>query len=451
MRSVKSRLALLFTGIAALIVVAQAASLYLWVRRSLSRELDQLLEVQARMFHERFLEEYDEFRRGTFPDLNAELAPILAAGRTTATVRAADGSLLCATPGLAPGVPGGTGRVRIGGVPHRIRTDVLRTPDGASFTVVLGVSEEGYERQLDRIGLYFLFFCPLVLGVCWMLGYLFVGRALAPIEQMRRQAERISRENLSERVPVPRSTGEFNRLARTFNEMLDRLDRAFQDLQHFAADAAHELRTPLATLRAEIETAVQQARSPEEYERILGSAAEEVARMSRIVSDLLTLARLDMRQYVLRREPVPLRPLLEDVRETWQPAAEARRITIDPAADDATVPGDPGALNRVFMNLVENAVKYNRDGGRVSLAVARDNGTIRVRVEDTGIGIAVDQIPSLFRRFSRIDSSRSRESGGSGLGLAICKSLVEAHGGRIAVDSAPGRGTAFTVELPAAG
>jgi heavy metal sensor kinase len=231
--------------------------------------------------------------------------------------------------------------------------------------------------------------------------------------------------------------------------MLGRLEKAIQDLDYFAADAAHELRTPLATLRAELETAIQSTRSLEEYEEILVSFQVEVARMSRVVSDLFTLARMDMRQVALQRERIRLGPLLEDSRETWQPMASLRNIQIEIRGDDAEVLGDPGALRRVFMNLVENAVKYNHDGGRVILEIERRNGKVQVRVSDTGLGIAAEHLPKLFQRFFRADKARSRESGGAGLGLAICKSFVESHEGTIAVSSVPDQGSTFTVELAA--
>ncbi len=233
--------------------------------------------------------------------------------------------------------------------------------------------------------------------------------------------------------------------------MLDRIEQSIGDLQHFAADAAHELRTPLANLRAEVETAIQERRSPEEYERILASASEEVGRMSRIVSDLFTLARIDMHQYEIQKEPVRIGPLIQEVTEMWAIPDRERKIDILAEGGDAEVIGNPVALRRVLMNLVENAVKYNREGGRIILSVGRDGGAVQIYVRDTGIGIPPEHVPRLFRRFYRVDKARSRDTGGVGLGLAICKSFVEAQGGRIGVSSVPGEGTVFKIDLPAAG
>lgn len=325
------------------------------------------------------------------------------------------------------------------------------TPEEEPLRALLARSEASRDASLRELRLYFGVFGPAFLAVAALLGYGFVRRALAPVEEIRRHAERISRESLSERIAAAPLRGEFRDLADTFNAMLDRVESAMQDLRNFASDAAHELRTPLANLRAEIETAVQSDPGPEDRDALLASFAEEVSRMSQVVTDLLTLAQVDLRQYVFRKEPVSLGRLLEEVRETWQAPAVDRSIQIALEGADATVEGDPVALRRVFMNLVENAVKYNRDGGRITLRIESGEGLARVRVRDTGIGIPAEHLPMLFRRFYRVDKGRSREQGGSGLGLAICRSFVEAQRGLIRVSSRPGEGTEFTVELPVPG
>jgi heavy metal sensor kinase len=447
-RTVRARLTALFVALTGGMLAIFFLALYLWHSEQCDREIDHALRTQSSMFTGYFFVEYDDFIRGLSPDLRPPVEAYTRAGGLVAEVRRGDGTVLFASPGFAPEVRGSSVRATVAGVPYRGKVVPAETPKGEKLVLTVAVSEAARHRALRQLLTYFAVFYPVVLVLAGLLGYLFVGQALAPVEEIRRQAERISRENLSERVPEPRPLGEFRNLARTFNEMLDRLDRAFQDLQNFAADAAHELRTPLANLRAEVETAIQQERTPEEYERILASLAEEIGRMSRIVTDLFTLAKLDMRQYALQKERIRLRPLLDEARETWQPSAEGRGIAIRAQGEDARVAGDPVALRRVFMNLVENAVKYNRDGGTVTLSVERVNGKVRVKIADTGMGIPADHLPRLFRRFYRVDKARSRDSGGAGLGLAICKSFVEAHEGRIEVTSSPGEGTTFTVELP---
>jgi len=180
------------------------------------------------------------------------------------------------------------------------------------------------------------------------------------------------------------------------------------------------------------------------------SVADEVARMTCIVSDLFTLARMDLRQHALEKRRIELKPLLEEARETWTAAADRRRIEIRLEGADVPIQGDASAVSRIFMNLVENAVKYNRDGGRITLSLEQTPDAVKVRVADTGIGIEAEHLPKLFRRFYRTDQARSRETGGAGLGLAIAKSFVEALGGRIQVESVPEMGTTFTLTFPSA-
>ena len=438
MRSVSARLTLLFVLVVAAILGVFSTSLYIWVRDGLSRELDRVLITQARMFQDHFLEEHEEVRQGVHASIKGAMDDFLATGDVSGEVIDGAGRQVYAADGWKTGRSG-----------WRMNEAQVSAAAGERFTIRVAVSEQWMIRALRELRLYFAVFCPLVLAIAWFLGLLFVRRALAPVEEIRRQAERISRANVSDRVSEPRSTGEFRDLACTFNEMLDRLERAIQDLQNFAADAAHELRTPLANLRAEIESAIQEPPAPEESQRLLGSVLEEVSRMSHIVTDLFTLAKIDMRQYAFQKERVSLLPLLEEAREVWGPSAAQRGIEIVLQASDIEVPGDPVALRRVFMNLVENAIKYNRDGGRVTVTASRLGDRIRVAVSDTGIGIPAEHLPRLFKRFYRVDKARDRESGGAGLGLAICKSFIEAHEGRIAVESRAGQGTTFTVELPA--
>lgn len=442
LKSVKSRLTVLFLGLMAGLVLLFCGSLYLWIRRTLDRQLDQELLLQTRLFQEHFLSVQDK----SGPELASALETGLTPTGSCASVVRADGRVLYATKGYPFPADRKHFRVRIDGVDYRGRVSRIQTSQG-EVAIAVAVSEAGMQGQLREVLLYFAIFVPVMFLLSWLAGLLFVGRALQPLERIRRQAEQISRSSLAERVPEPEVGTEFKRLARTFNEMLERLERAFEDLQSFAADAAHELRTPLANLRAELETALQ---TPQPVpDPVLLSLAEEIERMSRIVTDLLTLAKLDLRQYALRREQVALAPVVREVCEIWQPVAAERRIALAVReCADASVEGDPVALRRVLMNLVENAIKYNRDEGRVDLSLRAANGTATLEVADGGPGIPAEHLPHLFRRFYRVDKARSRETGGAGLGLAICKSFVEAHEGKIEVASEAGKGTTFTVTLP---
>ncbi|HEX7896393.1 MAG TPA: heavy metal sensor histidine kinase [Planctomycetota bacterium] len=423
MRSASAALTSVSVAVSGLTLAALAVSLDLWTRESQERALEREARTRLRLFQERWGKD----------DLRREMEDFLAASGDLGEVRGAGGEVLFRSAAFDASAAE--------------RRTVAERAGGLEF--LLSASRLPYDRTIAQMRTYFAVFLPLTLLVAGALGYLAVRRTLAPLETIRRQAERISRANVSERVPEGALAGEFRALARTCNEMLDRLDGAIQDLQSFAADAAHELRTPLATLRTEIEMSFQTSRSAEDFAATLTSVAEEVSRMNRIVNDLFTLAKLDMRRYALQKERVRLLPILEDTRETWQPVADERGIEIRREGGDAQVAADPVALRRVFMNLVQNAVKYNKDRGQVVMSVEPIDGKVRVHVRDTGIGIPPEHLPRLFRRFYRLDQARSRDTGGAGLGLAICKSFVEAHGGTIEVASVPDQGTRFTVEIPA--
>lgn len=434
MRSTSARLTLRFALISGVLLAVFAASLYAWVKQGLEATLAHDLDVQFALFQERFTAESGN----PGEDLAAELRSFLATTGSAAEIRGKAG-LVFRSPGFQERNPG-----------FVEKRGIVVTAAGEVLEAVFAIRDVAVQEPLRQLRLYYALFCLPGLALSSIIGYYFARRALRPVEEMRRQAERISRANLSERVPVPSSEDEIHDLARTLNEMLDRLESAVDDLRNLAADAAHELRTPLANLRAEIDIAVQEPRSTEEHEQVLMSVADEVSRMTRIVSDLFTLARMDLKQHALERQRIELKPLLEEARETWSPAATARRIDIRLEGTDAPIDGDPSAVSRIFMNLVENAVKYNRDGGRVTLSLSREAGGVQVRVADTGIGIEAEHLPKLFRRFYRTDKARSRATGGAGLGLAIVKSFTEALGGRIQVQSAPDVGTTFTLQFPAA-
>lgn len=449
--TVRARLALQFVAVTAVILGVFCLALYAWVGKSLDSELEIELANEYRSFEQFFVDEVQEIRRGFGTDLRTEVLDYMGAHVILGEVRHSDGTLVYASEGFSSRIRGDHVRTKVRGIYYRGRVGKVTPFPGEEYTLIVGISEQSLRHALAQLRLFMFLFCPLVLGLAYFIGLGFVRRALRPVEAMRLRAEHISRESLTERLPVPASPGEFLNLACTFNGMLDRLSRAFSDLENFAGDAAHELRTPLATLRAEIETTIQQRRTPEEYEAALASMAEDVTRLTRVVTNLLTLSRLDMNQYDLQREPVALAPLLAECLETWEAAVSGRpvRVSVDRADPDAIVYADPVALRRVVNNLVENAVKYNREPGRVTLSAAREADRVVLRVADTGIGIPADHLPRLFQRFYRVDPARSRDTGGAGLGLAICRSLVAAHGGEIAVTSTPGEGSVFTVTLPA--
>ncbi len=233
------------------------------------------------------------------------------------------------------------------------------------------------------------------------------------------------------------------------NQALARLDSNLHQMRQFHADASHELRTPLTIMRGEVEVALRTPRTPEEYQRVLVSILEEMNRVASIVEHLLLLARADSGQIQIQRRPIEVNEILEELHPQVVLLAAPKHITVDlDEAGRVSVMGDAGKLRQLFLNLIDNAIKYTPEGGSITVRVAAVNSFATVAITDTGIGIAQEDIPHIFDRFFRVDRARSREMGGTGLGLAICQWIIDAHHGWIDVQSALGKGSTFTVHLP---
>jgi two-component system heavy metal sensor histidine kinase CusS len=291
----------------------------------------------------------------------------------------------------------------------------------------------------------------LVLGgaliACAAGGYRIARRGIRPVEQVTALARRVRPTALGERVTTAGLPAELLALAGTFNAMLDRLEESFGRLARFSSDIAHELRTPVNNLRGEVEVALGRPRPPEEYREVLGSCLEECGRLARLIDSLLFLARAESPKTQVSREAVDVRHELEAVREFYEPAAAEAGVSLTVSADGAgSARVDRALLQRAVGNLVENALRYTPPQGAITLRAARDGGGLRLEVEDTGCGIAMEHLPHVLDRLYRVD--RARSSGGAGLGLAIVKGIVELHGGSVAVASAVGRGTRVTLLLP---
>jgi heavy metal sensor kinase len=320
---------------------------------------------------------------------------------------------------------------------------------GERQALVVASSLEGVDSAVHRVVVLMLIAGPLALLAVAAGGWWLTRAALRPVERLTRQAERIEVDRLDDRVSVPPGSDEIAHLALTLNRMLDRLSRGVEDKRRLVADASHELRTPLAAMQAELDVALAYDDLEPRARAVLASAREEVDRMGRTVDDLLTLARADDGRLELVRQPVALRDVADSVAAELGPAALERGVRLLAAGDGALVDGDPARLRQVVANLVDNAVKYSPDGGEVRAEAWRANGEVGLTVSDGGAGIPQSELGHVFDRFYRVDSSRVRATGGSGLGLAICREIVAAHGGRIWAESEEGRGSRFTLALPA--
>ncbi len=288
---------------------------------------------------------------------------------------------------------------------------------------------------------------PLIVLFTGAFGMLFARVALRPVADMARTIRQITAASLSMRLAPPRTRDEIRELADLFNAMLSRLEDSFLSERRFIQDASHELKTPLTILKGELEVALKKARSPEEYEEVLRSNLEETEKMSAIVGDLLTLALFDNREVRLDRERLEPAALLEDAADRLRGVAEKSGVAIEleSAAPVPAVSGDRDQLSRLFLNLLDNAVKYSPAGSKVGVRIYSESGRAAVSIADSGPGISAADLPHIFKRFYRADSSRS--SAGFGLGLPIARSIADVHGAEIRVDSGP-RGSIFTVLFP---
>ena len=309
------------------------------------------------------------------------------------------------------------------------------------------------EAGLRRLRRDFFAGVPLVLLFASLGGYFLARKSLAPIALMNAQTQRITAENLSSRLDVTNPRDELGQLATTINALLARLDATFTEQQRFIADASHELRTPLAVLRGETEVALEQNRGAEDYRESLALIKDEAERLTRIVENLFILARQPVDQHSIMKEPLRLNEVVSECVRSAQVLATQRglRLHLDGATSEVNFTGDDEMLKRMLLNLLDNAVKYTAPGGDVGVALSTQNGSARIVVTDSGIGIPAADQPRIFDRFYRVDKARSRALGGAGLGLSIAKWIVEAHGGTIAVQSIPTQGSEFIVDLPLKG
>jgi heavy metal sensor kinase len=279
-------------------------------------------------------------------------------------------------------------------------------------------------------------------------GWWLAGRAIRPIDQISAAASRISAGNLSERIDVAEADNELGRLAGVLNSTFARLEAAFAQQAQFTADASHDLRTPLAVIISEAQTALARERSAADYRETIEGCLGTAQQMRRLTESLLELARFDAGQEAMKREPFDLTRVARECVELVRPLAERRKIRLDCDLAAVQCVGDAERLSQVVTNLLTNAIQFNRDQGNIRISVDASDSSALIQVADTGEGISSEDLPHIFERFYRADKSRSRAEGRNGLGLAICKAIVDAHGGSIEVASQVGTGSTFTVKLP---
>jgi heavy metal sensor kinase len=340
---------------------------------------------------------------------------------------------------------------QVQGTPLRF-VSVALLVNGKPYTVQVGEPLNQFYEALERFRTVLLWSVPALLAVASLGGYWISRRALRPVDRVIAAADTISIQNLSDRLEVPNTGDEIQRLSETFNRMLARLNDSVQRISQFTADASHELRGPVSLIRTTAELAGKGGRSTAEYQQDMSHILAEAERTTRLIDSLLLLARADAGTDGMHRE---LTDLAHSVR---QAVAQGRTLAVDKkiaigaetASEPVLVNGDDESLARLFFILVDNAVKYTPEGGCVTLRLTTSNGHGVVSVTDNGIGIAPEDQQHIFDRFWRADKVRSRGMGGAGLGLSIARLIVVRHDGTIEVRSDPGRGSTFTVKLPLA-
>jgi heavy metal sensor kinase len=334
----------------------------------------------------------------------------------------------------------------------RYRFYSLAIPSGAFLQpaiVHIGRSTELQRGMMREYLLFYLYSVPLILAISVALGWYLAGRALRPFEEITRTAEKINYENLNMQIATTRKEEEIQRLVQSFNAMVRRLDESFRQMRKFNADVAHELRTPLSIIQGETEVALTSPNLPDEIRAVLASNLEELDRLTRIVNDLLTLSEAEAGRQVLTKQPVDVGRLLEDLVDQMRLLAADRNLRMDAqCTPNLWIDADELWIRRAVLNLLDNAIKYSKEEGKIEVQAGREDSFVRLCVRDAGIGICTEDLPHVFDRFYRADPARTRVSGGAGLGLALVKWIVEAHKGTIRVHSEPDKGTAFEIFLP---
>jgi heavy metal sensor kinase len=321
---------------------------------------------------------------------------------------------------------------------------------GQTYRIQVAAPMDDFYDAMDRFKWMVLLLSPLVLVLASGGGYWLSRRALAPVDQITRAAQDINSNNLAKRLDVPRGGDELQRLSETLNTMLARLESSFNRIRQFTADASHELRTPLALMRTTTEVSLRTSQTVSDYREAQEEVLAELEETSSLVEKLMLLARADAGVESLQRLPVNLADCLREACKDGQILAETKQVSFQQNIDSSTlvVEGDSHALHRLFLILIDNAVKYTPTGGSITVGLMRTDSSALAEFRDTGIGISATDLPNIFDRFYRADKARSREFGGVGLGLSIARWVAEAHRGSIEVQSTAGTGSVFRIRLP---
>jgi two-component system heavy metal sensor histidine kinase CusS len=461
-RTLAFRLSAAYSLAGLMLVIVATASLYIVLRTELDRSTELFLADKLHVLRTMLRERPDD-EDGLREEIELESA---ARRYQRFYIRLLDehGVPILTTPGMAEQLDLAELVRRTSGRPERSiamsgrhaqpfrvasATAPVGTPPTHSDTVQIAIDVSQEEELLAR---YRLWFWGILLATSvlfpWV-GYGIARHGIRPVEEIAATARRITSTNLRERIGSEGYPSELASLAGTFNEMLDRLEESFARISKFSADIAHDLRTPVNNIRGEAEVALARPRSVDEYRDVLESSLEEAVRLSKLIGDLLFLARAESPLTELHREHVNIGELLTTVRDYYEASAAGTGISlvVNDGAEPLIAELDRSLMLRAVSNLVSNAIAHTPQGGTVTLAATNEDGAIRIEVSDSGVGIPAEALPRVFDRFFRVDPSRSKTSGGTGLGLAIVQSILTLHGGSAEITSQLGRGTRVTLHI----
>jgi heavy metal sensor kinase len=458
-RSIRFRLAVWYSAVLTLALVAFGGVSWITIRHALFHTVDETLGdrvVGVRHFMNEQIgalsveEIRDEFKEHSVLGPGGDLFQVCDAQGVWLyrSVPLENGDVPIPLPQSLP--PHGVSEDRtVGGSDLRFlarRVDVLGKP----YTIQVAVPMDELREGLSGYAWALMILTPAVLSLATAGGWWMSRRALRPVDQIIDAARSIGEQSLAQRLPVPETRDELQRLSETLNQMLARIESAFRRVTEFTADASHELRTPIALIRTTAEVALRKSRANEEYRQALEDVHAESVRTTELIENLLMLARADAGKAAIERREIDLVPIVHEASQQGQKLAQAKSLAFRADIPDAEVHtlGDASALRRLLLIVIDNAVKYTPEGEiRVRLSSSA-NGRPEIQVSDTGVGISEPDLSRVFERFYRADKSRNRDSGGAGLGLSIAKWIADVHQGSIEARCDSNRGSTFVITLP---
>jgi heavy metal sensor kinase len=455
--SIKFRFTIWYLLVLAIVLIALSTGVYFYLSRSLYQSLDDSLELRSKQL-QNIPDILESIRQGDFQEELGEIVILyFYSGGQLMQVSPREIGITVPAELISKGIEGTKSfatieteqkeRLRLLAIP--VSLDMLRPPATRPAAVlVIARSTKQIDQALAGLVHTLIIAIPLALAVAAGGGIFLARRALKPVDEIAKTAQQIEENDLSRRIDV-NTKDELGRLAATLNQMIARLEKAFQRQKQFTSDASHELRTPLSVIEAESTLALQKERPSSDYRQSLETISQEARQMSSLIDQLLTLARADAGKEQWNFTEVNLGELIASLSTDAEVLCQEKGLTFQLGqTPDLAVKGDEARLRELFMNLVDNAVRYTPAPGTISISLRREGQMAVLAITDTGVGIPAEDIPLIFERFYRVDKSRSRAEGGTGLGLAICRHIAEAHGGKIEVESRVGVGSTFSVWLP---